>query len=118
MVDGGLDWAVQFASVTPEGDVEWLTSGLGKTGDRDGRSRQLVNFFYSFVTRFLQFLTTGSKLGSKAQTNVGVAAFSECVCVWSKAGQTHTNTEALFGGTGSHSSPLCDTFLFLPSLSV
>lgn len=52
MVDGGLDLAVQFASVTPEGDVEKLTWGLGKTGDRNGRSGQLVDF-YSFVTKFL-----------------------------------------------------------------
>lgn len=30
----GRDWAVQFASVTPGDDVTWLTSGLGKTGER------------------------------------------------------------------------------------
>lgn len=30
----GRDLAVQLASVIPEGEVTWLTSGLGKTVER------------------------------------------------------------------------------------
>lgn len=30
----GRDWAVQLASVTPEGEATEVTSGLGKTGER------------------------------------------------------------------------------------
>lgn len=29
----GRDWAVQLASVYPEEEVTWFTSGLGKTGE-------------------------------------------------------------------------------------
>ncbi len=68
----GRDWAVQFASVTPEGEVTWLTSGLGKTGERKIRfiivlilnvlctSVNWVNFTFSSMRNKFRVILFGS----------------------------------------------------------
>ena len=52
---GGRDWAVQFASVTPGEDVTWLTSGLGKTGERIGGYVQIIEHFCVSILLYAAF---------------------------------------------------------------
>jgi len=67
----GRDWAVQFASVTPEDEVTRLTSGLGKTGERERRCSGAACFVFLAVKL--------SKFFSQLYQH---PFFSVCVCVF------------------------------------